>query len=84
MCQLNLEKSTREKTKDVTVHSEFLDPKVTLRTHDTEFKFQHVQEFIKMHGLSRGETQKNNEKLGNSDEHTISQELLCEKGEVDN
>lgn len=78
MCQLNLEKSTREKTKDVTVHSEFLDSKFTLRTHDTEFKFQHVQEFIKMHGLSRGETQKNKEK------HTISQELLCQKGEVDN
>jgi hypothetical protein len=64
--------------------SEWLELNATLRTHDTEFKFQHVQGFIKMHGSGRRETQKNIGKLGNSDEHTLSQVLLCQKGEMDN
>lgn len=57
--QLNMGEEYQEENKGCDCPlSECLELNATLRTHDTEFKFQHVQGFIKMHGSGRRETEK--------------------------
>lgn len=76
VCQPNLVQRRKQRM-GLCPLSECLKPTATPGTHDTESRFQHVQELIKIHRKKGNRT--NTEKIGNSDEQSIRQELLCQK-----